>query len=331
MRVDADDPRLSVAILTFNGETYLRQILLALRSQEFDGGMEVLVVDSGSMDGTLAIVAEFPEVRLFQIPNTEFGHGKTRNYAASLARGEFLAFLTHDAIPSNPRWANELIAPFALSEHIVGVLGSQIPRPQCFPLLKYEITGLFAGLGSSLGVTVSELRADDAGNEALITAKAFYSDVNSAVRRKFLIETLPYRDVRYAEDQLFGRDVIEAGYAKAYAPAASVVHSNDLTLSEYGPRMFDETVALREIGREVLPLSSRTRLRLTLRGVLGDSRKIIRDHDYSFKRKCYWLLVNPLFHVRKWKFHNLGARLDLSNRDGQLRHSLEARRKTYDD
>lgn len=327
MSIEPQRPLLTVAILTYNGETYLRRILDSLRLQSFDGEMEILVIDSGSNDSTLAIVRDFPEVRLVEIPNSEFGHGRTRNLAADLARGEFVAFLTHDAIPAHEKWATGLTAPFKISSEIVAVMGKQIPRRGCVPIIKYEIQGLFAGLGSDFGETVYELLPEDEGNEGIISAKAFYSDVNSVARRSFLREVVPYRDVRYAEDQLFGRDLLEAGYKKAYAPAGAVEHSNDLTLEEYGARIFDETVALREIGRDIRPLSARSRVKLTAVGAIRDTARILRDRDYSWRRRLYWLLWNPFFHLRKWKFHNLGARHDLLHAGDVSEHSLEGRRK----
>jgi rhamnosyltransferase len=42
--------RATVAILTFNGETYLREILEAVEAQDVDGAVEILVIDSGSTD-----------------------------------------------------------------------------------------------------------------------------------------------------------------------------------------------------------------------------------------------------------------------------------------
>ena len=327
MPIEISHPSLTVAILTFNGETYLRQILEALRSQRYQNTLDVLVIDSGSTDSTLEIVATFPEVRLVQIPNSEFGHGRTRNYAASLVDTEIIAYLTHDAVPVNEHWAEELVEPFAYSQRIVAVMGKQVPRRGCFPLLKYEINAVFSGLGSDLGNTVYRLSEEDRSNEGLVAAKAFYSDVNSAARRDFLVNTIPYRDVRYAEDQLFGKDLLEAGYLKVYSPGASVEHSNDLTLAEYGPRIFDETVALREIGREVRPLAWKTRLRLGVRGVIGDSMRILQDPDFSWKRRVYWLVKNPRFHILKWRFFNLAANHDLHASAERSSFSLEGARK----
>ena len=321
-----DRPIATVAILTYNGEDYLERILSQLRLQEVDGEFEVLVIDSGSTDSTLEIVRRFPEVRLHEIPNEEFGHGRTRNLAARLARGEFVAYLTHDAVPTTSRWLAELIAPFAIDQRIVAVMGKQVPRPGCFPLLKYEIRGMFAGFGPDFGTSVF-YKDPSMTDEGVLSAIGFYSDVNSAARREFLTDVIPYRDVRYAEDQLFGRDLVEAGYRKAYAPRAAVEHSNDLTLDEYGRRIFDETVGLRQIGFPIPRMSRGAQVRLTVRGILGDTVRILRDRDYSWKRKLYWLAVNPAFQVRKWASYRPATLVDLDDASAIAAGSLEHSRK----
>lgn len=323
----SEQPLVTVAILTYNGQDYLERILSQVTTQQIDGEVEVLVIDSGSTDSTLEIVRRFPTVRLHEIPNAEFGHGKTRNLAAQLAHGEFIAFLTHDAIPASSQWLRELLAPFALDPKIVGVMGKQIPRAGCFPLLKYEIRGVFAGFGPDFGTTIF-YKDEFVQSEGVLNAISFYSDVNSAARRDFLLNVIPYRDVRYAEDQLFGKDVVEAGYRKAYAGRAAVEHSNDLTLDEYGKRIFDETVGLRQIGFPIPPMTQSAQLRMTLRGIVGDTLRILRDGDFSWKRKLYWLVMNPRYQVRKWSLYRASTLVDLNDEAAIRSGSLEHSRKT---
>lgn len=317
----------TVAILTYNGEDYLERILQQATSQRIDGFVEVLVIDSGSTDSTLDIVKRFPSVRLHEIPNSEFGHGKTRNLAVQLATGEFIAFLTHDAIPTSTDWLRELLAPFAIADDIVAVMGKQIPRAGCFPLMKYEIQGVFAGFGPDFGTTVF-YKDSFVQSEGVLNAVGFYSDVNSAARREFLLNKIPYRDVRYAEDQLFGKDLVEAGFRKAYAPRAAVEHSNDVTLDEFGKRIFDETVGLRQIGFPIPELTRAAQLRLTLRGILGDSMRIARDPQFSRKRKLYWLAFNPRYQWRKWKSYRESTLVDLGDAAAIASGSLEHSRKS---
>lgn len=326
----SENPRVSVAILTYNGEDYIDRILQMLRLQEFDAEFETIIIDSGSTDKTLSIIARYPEVRLITIPNDEFGHGRTRNLAAREAKGEFIAYLTHDAVPGNVHWLRELIDPFDRFPQVVAVLGKQVARTTAFPLQKYEIHGMFRNLGPDFGTTIY-YDAPFAESQAIRDAMAFYSDVNSAARRAFLVDVIPYRNVRYAEDQLFGRDVIDSGYAKAYAPRAFVEHSNDLTLSEFGHRIFDETVGLRQIGHAIPAISKWAALKHSIRGTLGDSVRIAFDRGYSWKRKLYWLALNPFFQFRKWFSYQASTHVDIADTGAVRAGSLEHKRKTRDE
>jgi rhamnosyltransferase len=296
----------TVVVLTYNGERYLGELLRGVASQKVDGEVEILVIDSGSTDATLAIVAEYPGVRLVEIPNEEFGHGRTRNRAAHLARGRYVAYLTHDAVPAHDRWLYELLKPFELTHRVVAVMGRQIARPSAFPLLKYEITSVFEGFGPGFGTTLF-YDDDFIADEGVRNAVTFYSDVNSAARRDILTGPVPYRDVSYAEDQLFGRDVIAAGYIKAYAPRAVVMHSNDMTLGEYDDRMVAETMGLREVGIDVAKPSVGVVGRMMARGVAKDSVRLLRDRDFRLGRKLYYLVIGPLYHLQKWRGVRRGA------------------------
>jgi rhamnosyltransferase len=314
----------TVIIPTLNGERYLERLLDSLERQDFPGRVEVLVIDSGSTDRTLDIVRSRPAVRLHEIPNSEFGHGKTRNLAARLARGRLLAFLTQDAIPLTPGWLSAITAPLdPAGADAVAVFGKQEPRPGCFPLQKYEIQAVFARFGDALALYE---RGPDAPTAAQLDLLAFYSDVNSATRRDFLLDVIPFRDLSYSEDMAFARDLIEAGYRKAYAPDAGVEHSNDLTLHEYGKRIFDETLAMRRVdpGAPVFGLGGRV-LRAGY-GILRDSGRIIRDADYGIGPTLHWLAVNPWSHVAKWRNYGRALRVRLDDWKTIRAHSLEQER-----
>ena len=73
---------------------------------------EIIVVDSGSADGTLEILELFPQVQVFKIPSSEFNHGLTRNLGVSMATGEFVILTVGDAQPANEFWIEELLKGF---------------------------------------------------------------------------------------------------------------------------------------------------------------------------------------------------------------------------
>ncbi|MBW4032836.1 MAG: glycosyltransferase family 2 protein [Acidobacteria bacterium] len=296
---DGVPPSATVSILTFNGEAYLERIITALEGQDYAGSTEILVVDSGSTDGTLGILARHPQVRVHSIPNSEFGHGRTRNLVAQLATGELVAYLTHDAVPVGSGWLSALLAPMIDDERIAAVVGRQIARPGALPMQKYDIARTFASLGPEFGITVTYDHGQLTTANALATA-GFYSDVNSAARRSVLTGPVPYREVSYAEDQLFGRDVIRAGLRKAYAPQALVEHSNDLTVRELGARIQEETRGLRNIGTAIPPMSRGRMVKQIVRGWIVDTVAITADHELGTGARFRALVINPVVHVVKW-------------------------------
>lgn len=319
-------PRLdaTVVIPTLDGEAYLAAVLDALESQVFDGDFEVLVIDSGSRDGTLPIIRARPWVRLHEIPHAEFGHGRTRNLGARLARGKVVAFLTQDAIPAGPSWLSEISTPLASDVApgaVLAIVGRQTPRARCFPLLKYEIQGIFAAQGPSDATTIYPHSGDTEDR------RSFYSDVNSATLRELLLGEIGYRDVSYAEDIAFARDVLAAGYRKAYAGRADVVHSNDMNLAEYRMRMFEEIIALRRVGAATAEFGAVKMLAHIARGVLLDSVRIVRDPDYGFARTLYWLGLNPAFHWVRWRSYYRANRTGLGDQTAIDAASLEQHRQ----
>ena len=320
----------TICIPTYNGQDYIDDILKMLFVQNVDYKYEVLIIDSGSTDNTLNIINKYkkkhPNLRLHQIPNSEFGHGKTRNLAAKMANGEFIVYLSHDAIPASSKWLSMMLSPFEISKNIVAVLGKQVPRQHCVPMLKYEINQVFSQQGSDTGITLYSRKKKFSYTTHELAVMSFYSDVNSASRKKFIVDIMPYKDVSYSEDMIFGKDIIEAEYTKAYTPFGSVIHSNDVSLNKYKNRLFDETYTMLKTTKKIPKISLYTTIKIITKGALVDTVRILRDNTYSYKRKLYWLVINPLFHIEKWR----GIRLAYNNYDeiDISKYSLEHKEKS---
>jgi rhamnosyltransferase len=299
-------PSATVTVLTYNGEQLLDQLLTAVEAQDYPGEFDVLVIDSGSTDSTLQIVAAHPQVRLHEIPNSEFQHGGTRNLAAQLSTGEIVVYLTHDAVPASDDWLTWLVHPMADDERIAAVVGKQLPRPGCPPILKYDIQRVFERLGPDYAVSVV---ADDGSiRDEDRSAAKFYSDANSAARRSVLTGPVPYPAVSYAEDQAFAEALLAAGFRKAYAPRGAVLHSNELTLRTLGPRITEEVIGLRRIGTVIPPLSVLGALKQAVKWSAVDAAWILVDRELTAAGKLGWLFANPWFHRAKWFGFRRGSR-----------------------
>jgi rhamnosyltransferase len=287
----------TIAILTYNGAEWIGALLDSCLGQNADFDFEVLVIDSGSTDGTVEAVSRREAVRLRQIPNSSFGHGRTRNLAVELARGDYVVFVTQDALPATQFWLTEILRPFDVSDRVACVYGKQVPHPDCCPTVKRDVINHFRSFGPNPAVMLqmdNPRLTSDAERDAL----TFFSDVNSAVRRSAM-QTVPFRDVAYAEDQALGRDVIEAGLAKAYAPLAAVIHSHSYPPREYFARMYEEMQGLWVTTRRTIDTTLPRHGAIVLMNTLMDWLFILRDSDYRPWTKIKWLAQAPVYNVAR--------------------------------
>lgn len=256
----ASRPVASVVIPVKNAVGIIGRVLDAVVAQDVPWPIEVLVIDSGSRDGTLDTLARYPSVRVLQIPPDEFGHGRTRNLGVMSTSGDYIAFLTHDAIPADRAWLRNLVRPLQANPDVAGVFGRHVSHEGASPCVSRDLDLHFEGLriaGAVLRMDDPHRYAVDVGYRQLLH---FYSDNNSCMRRS-VWEAIPYPDVDYAEDQLWAQKIIERGYAKAYAHDAVVKHSHDYGVIETFRRSFDESSALRRLFGYVLAPSRKGALR----------------------------------------------------------------------
>lgn len=83
-------PACSIVIRTLNEGRYLDEVLKAIVSQNYPAPCrEVVVVDSGSTDETLAIV-ERHGCKIVHIRREDFSFGRSLNVGCDAARGSFL-------------------------------------------------------------------------------------------------------------------------------------------------------------------------------------------------------------------------------------------------
>ena len=218
-------PKVSVVIPTLNAGPSFGDLLERLLNQETPFGYEVLMIDSGSTDGT-AELAWRHGVAVHEIARSEFGHGATRNLGVSLSRGEYVAFIVQDAMPLDGRWLASMVGDLDAYDLVAGVYGRQVPRPESGPLACALVNGWpTASLERRVqyvespavyrGLAPSERRS-----------LATFDNVSSCVRRS-VWESIPFERAGFGEDIRWARSVLEAGYKLVYEPRSAVLHSHE--------------------------------------------------------------------------------------------------------
>jgi GT2 family glycosyltransferase len=312
----------TVAIPVRDGGELLGRTLLALSRQTV--AHELLVCDSGSSDGSVALAHEHG-ARVLEIAPGEFSHGGTRNLLMAQATGAHVALLTQDAEPADERWLERLLAGFELSEDVALVYGPYRPRVDASAAVRSELERWFASLSSDGAPWLDRLEEQERALPAseLIGRRGFFTDVNACLARDAW-ERVPFREVPYAEDRVLAIDMLRAGYTKAYMPAAAVLHSHDYTTLQELRRCFDEWRGLREVYGWREPAAPR-HLARQLRGALGQSRRELIAAGASPAERRATLLAAASHHVVRVAGALLGSRADRLPVPARRRLSLEGR------
>jgi glycosyltransferase involved in cell wall biosynthesis len=117
----------SVAICTLNRAGDLKEALLSLLRQSFQGAYEIIVVDNGSTDHTRQVVQDFRKmvsIPVIYIFEERLGLSVARNRAIRAANGEYVLFLDDDATASE-HWILEIVSLFEQNPRI-GCVGGKI-------------------------------------------------------------------------------------------------------------------------------------------------------------------------------------------------------------
>lgn len=260
----------TVAIPVRNGGRLLEEVLAATRRQRLMRPVELLVADSGSTDGSAALAQRYG-AEVIPVAPRDFSHGGTRNLLFERASGSHVAFLTQDAVPADDGWLARLLDGFDLGHDVALVFGPYRPRADASPMVARELEEWFGSFATRDEPVVD--RGLPAGARA-DGRPGYFTDANGCVAR-WAWERVPFRPAAYAEDQFLARDMLAAGYAKAYHPAAAVIHSHDYSPAQLFQRCFDEWRALRQV-RGTVAEARPTRVGLTVQRRVRDDLAYLR-------------------------------------------------------
>lgn len=136
---------LSVIIRTLNEAKWLAAVLEAIKCQSVAPD-EIIVVDSGSTDGTKEIASRYG-CKIWSIPKDSFNYSYASNFGAQKAQGDFLVFLSGHSVLANPKALEDALHHFE-DATVAGVYGDMLALPdgsiweKAFHYLGYVVSRL---------------------------------------------------------------------------------------------------------------------------------------------------------------------------------------------
>jgi len=227
----------SILLLMKNELANMERSFPRLLSQDFDGAVEYVYIDSGSTDGTVEYMASHG-VEAHRIAPTDFHHGRTRNLAASMASNDILVFLSGDAIPTGMDWLRSLVAPFDDPE-VAATYGRQIAPEGTSALRTFAMDYEYPAHRQERAVTPGKKPS---------MGMFRMSNANAAVRREVWERFKFDETVVMSEDVGLCYNVLMNGMKVVYVPEAAVHHCHDRSLWYEFQKAFDSAISLKRMG-----------------------------------------------------------------------------------
>jgi len=220
-------PRCSVVIRCYNEEEHIGRLLTGIMEQTIADETEIIVVDSGSTDATVAIASRFP-TEVISITPEEFSFGRALNIGCEAASGDILVFASAHVYPVCEDWLERIVEPF-VDPDVALVYGKQRGNE----VTKYSEHKIF------------EKWFPDTPNWD--QSHPFCNNANAAVRRS-VWEELPYdEDLTGLEDLDWAKRAQERGYKIVYESDAEIIHVHDESWESILNRYRREAIALKRI------------------------------------------------------------------------------------
>ncbi len=227
-----DTPAISVVVINWNRKDLLRACLNSLATQTFTD-FEVIVVDNGSSDGSIALVKgmnlPFP-LRLIENQENR-GFCAANNQAFAVSQAKYVALLNNDA-EADPAWLaamfNAIRVKPDVGESDVGMVASKIlvwedPRiiDKCGHLIYPD--------GQNRGRGTGQIDEGQFSRQE----EVLWPDGCAALYRRAMLDEVGGFDEEffaYADDAELGLRARIAGWNCLYAPGAVVRHHRGATL-----------------------------------------------------------------------------------------------------
>lgn len=246
----------SIVIRTLNEAKYLGDLLEVIARQETKGfEHEVVLVDSGSTDGTVEIAQRYG-ARITTISKQEFSFGRSLNRGCEFARGDLLVLISGHCVPVDQHWLQNL----------------------CQPLIDGTVSYTYGRQVGDDDSNFSERRifAKYFPEKSQVPQEGFFcNNANSALTREVWESYQFDEELTGLEDMDLAKRIVADGHKVGYVAEAPVFHHHTETWESVRKRFEREAIALQKIMPEV-HLRWTDVLRYIVRSVVKDWKSAAR-------------------------------------------------------
>jgi rhamnosyltransferase len=214
---------ISVIIPVKNGEATLFRCLLSISNQTIKDRIEIIVLDSASIDNSKIIAKKFGATIIDVAPGT-FNHGLTRNMGVQYAQESFLYFTVQDAWLADNDMLEKMLRHFD-DALVQGVVAHQaVPNePDKNPAKWFK----------RVTEPQVEARYFPNGSFALLNARQQFELSNwddvCAMYRKTALQKIPFRQTDFSEDWLWANEALSKEMKLIRDPSLLVYHYHHMT------------------------------------------------------------------------------------------------------
>lgn len=219
----------SVVIRSFNESEFIGDVLEAVLDQRYQD-YEIILVDSGSTDGTLEIAESYVDKIEFVAPH-DFTFGHSCNVGCEVADGRFVSFLSAHAIPTDEEWLETLVENLREDESVAMTYSNQMGASEN----KFPERRLF-----------DQLFGDRRRRQE--PPDYFANNASSAIRRDLWEEHSFDEYLTGHEDIEWAKYFMDRGFFVIYEPDACIYHIHDETWKQVYNRFEREAIADVDIG-----------------------------------------------------------------------------------
>lgn len=246
----------SLIIRAFNEEAHIGKLLTGVVEQTLPPS-EIVVVDSGSTDATLAIAARF-DPKIVNIRPEAFTFGRSLNLGCRAATGDILVIASAHVYPVYPDWLERLVSAF--DDERVGLAYG---RQRGDGRTHYSESQIFAKL-------YPQVSDPDQPHP-------FCNNANAAVRRGLWAERPYDEDLPGLEDLDWAVWAMSRGHRVAYVAEAEVIHLHHEGPGQVYNRYRREAIGLKRI-RPTEMFHVWDFVRLLVSNVFSDLRHALAEH-----------------------------------------------------